>query len=193
MSVAALELVLLDYAFMWSLALGFFRRSERPPLAWWLTGLHFAVAPMLLILAWRGVLPGVWGVGGFLRCLFDGLSVLLATGSLVILALTRGNQRVRLSQWHMQQDAPESIVTWGPHAIVRHPFYVGYILGAAAVLFLAPGFPSLVCLVYTVGALVLTARREERRLLASALGAEYAAYMARTGAFWPRWSFRDRF
>ena len=192
MSVAALELVLLDYAFMWSLALGFFRRSERPPLAWWLTGLHFAGAPVLLVLTWRGFLPAGWTTGSPLHISFECLSVLLAAASLVLLALTRGNQRVRLSQWHMQQDAPVSIVTWGPHAMVRHPFYVGYILGAAAVLFLAPGVPSLVCLVYTASALVLTARREERRLLVSPLGAEYAAYMARTGAFWPRWRFRDR-
>ena len=192
MNLEVLELVLLDYVFMWTLALGFFRRSERPPLAWWLTGLHFVCVPFVLIVAWFVRLPVFWWSVGHSRPVLNAIAVLLAAGSMILLALTRGNQRERLSQWHLQDDASESIVSWGPHGVIRHPFYVGYILGALAALFLAPGLPTLVCLLYTVIALALTARREEKRLLSSSLGAEYASYRARTGGFWPRWSSNNR-
>jgi protein-S-isoprenylcysteine O-methyltransferase Ste14 len=188
---AVLELILLNYALMWTLALGYFRRSERPPLAWWLTGLHFFAVPAVLLLAQTQLLPGLWWSSAPFPLLREGVAVLLSAGSLVLLALTRGNQRVRLSQWHLENDAPEMIVTWGPHGVVRHPFYVGYILGAGAACFVAPGFATLLLLLYTVAALAFTARREERRLLASALGAEYAAYRVRTGAFWPQWRGHD--
>ncbi|MEB3196766.1 MAG: hypothetical protein VKP62_06130 [Candidatus Sericytochromatia bacterium] len=190
MNLAVLELVLLDYALMWALALGFFYRSERPPLAWWLTGLHFFAVPATLLLAQGPWLPGLWWPSAPFPLLREAIAVLLAVASLVLLALTRGHQRVRLSQWHLENDAPQGIVTWGPHGVVRHPFYLGYLLGAAAALCLAPGPVTGLLLAYTLGALALTARREERRLLASAFGAEYAVYQANTGAFWPRWRRR---
>ncbi|MEB3222726.1 MAG: isoprenylcysteine carboxylmethyltransferase family protein [Candidatus Sericytochromatia bacterium] len=187
MSHAALELVLLNYAFIASLPALFFRRTGRLRAAWWLTGLHFGGVPACLLLAAAGWLPGTWTPPAAWQPGLTGLAVAASAASLVVLAMARGCQRVRLAQWHMESDAPAEIVTWGPYAWVRHPFYLGYLLAAGAAALLAPGPIMAGWVGYTWAVLARTARREERRLLASALGAEYAPYMARTGRFLPGW------
>ena len=48
-----------------------------------------------------------------------------------------------------------------------------------------PHGSTLAVLLFGMTVLSLTARREERRLLSSAFGGEYRAYMTRTGRFLP--------
>ncbi|MEB3188604.1 MAG: isoprenylcysteine carboxylmethyltransferase family protein [bacterium] len=185
MNRAALELVLLTYLFIAALPTCFFRRTGRIPLAWWLTGLHFFGVPACLILAVRGMLPGTWASSGIGYQALTAAAVAVSVAALLVLATALGCHRTRLSQWHMAVDPPAEIVTWGPYAWVRHPFYLGYILAAIAAACLAPGTVMVAWVVYTWGVLDRTARREEQRLLASDLGSQYAPYMARTGRFWP--------
>lgn len=78
-----------------------------------------------------------------------------------------------------------TLVTTGPYAWVRHPFYCSaalLVLGISLVtanwfLFCAGGF-AIVLLVVRTG-------REEENLIAR-FGDEYGDYMGRTGRFWPR-------
>lgn len=80
-----------------------------------------------------------------------------------------------------------TLVTTGPYAWVRHPFYTSVALAVVALtLVTANGF------VLATGALafamiVIRCRKEEENL-AARFGDEYAAYARRTGRFWPRWS-----
>lgn len=187
MNHAALEFLLLNYAFIAALPTCFFQRTGRISPAWWLTGLHFGGVPACLLLAAAGWLPGAWSPTGVWFAGLTGLAVAVSAASLVVLAMALGCQRVRLSQWHMAHDPPAEIVTWGPYAWVRHPFYLGYILAAAAAALLAPGPVMVFWVLYAWAVLTRTAQREEQRLLASDLGAVYATYMATTGRFFPRW------
>jgi protein-S-isoprenylcysteine O-methyltransferase Ste14 len=78
-----------------------------------------------------------------------------------------------------------TLVTTGPYAWIRHPFYTGFALAMVAnalaaanwFLFLAGG------LVFTL--LVLRCRTEEENLIAR-FGDAYRAYAMRTGRFLPR-------
>ena len=82
-------------------------------------------------------------------------------------------------------DTPESLVTGGPYARLRHPFYLAYLLMFLAAALIAPGAGTIGALAYAAVVLNHTAAREERLLCASDLGDQYRAYAARTGRFLP--------
>jgi protein-S-isoprenylcysteine O-methyltransferase Ste14 len=152
--------------------------------AWLLTAAPFFIDALLLLAALAGLLSPVqlrtpW------HAALDLFAVPLVAGALILIGWTAGVHRARVSLWHQPDDAPAELVTYGPYALVRHPFYAAFILlllGAAAAL---PHTGTLVMLLAGVVQLGRTARREERRLLASDFGAECRAYMQRTGRFLP--------
>jgi protein-S-isoprenylcysteine O-methyltransferase Ste14 len=180
------ELVLLNYAFIAALPTFYFRRLGRIGPMWLLTGLHFAGVPLSVLLATQGWLPGVWQLDPPWRQACLAGAVAASAASLALLAAALGAQRHRLSQWHMEGDAPAELVTQGPYAWIRHPFYTGYMLAATAGALLAPGWVMLGWVLYAWWMLDHTARREEARLLGSAFKDAYAAHMAVTGRFLPR-------
>ena len=81
---------------------------------------------------------------------------------------------------------PVSLVTSGPYRYVRHPFYTSYLtfwIGMAVSTWSLWSVPlvALMALLYTVAA-----RGEEQKFANSPMAADYAAYRARAGMFWPR-------
>lgn len=192
MDPLVLLLLLVNYAFIACLPAFFFKRlGGQLKLAWFVTGFHFVYMPVCLLVAYLE--PRIPGMPPIPRLLaihpglgLSALAIALSALSIGILAAALGSHRVRLSQWHQDGDAPVEIVSWGPYAVIRHPFYSGYILAAIAAACLAPGLATALGAIGAAVVLDRTAAREERRLLASDLGGEYAAYLGRTGRFWPR-------
>ena len=173
----------LDFVIMWSLPVLFFeKRDGRLNLKWFATALPFAVAPLLFLLGTFGVVP-LLDVP-LAPCRAFGMLLAAASAGLVI--ATWRTHRVRLSLWHMENDAPRSLVTTGPYAWIRHPFYTSFLLGMLGATFSAPQIGLVLTSAYSAIVLDWTAAREERRLCASAFGAEYTAYKTRTGRFVPR-------
>jgi len=84
------------------------------------------------------------------------------------------------------KDRPAHLVTRGPYAVVRHPFYVSYILCWLAGT-LASGRAALLV---TVAAMAWIYHRaallEEAKFAASPLAESYRAYARRTGRYLPR-------
>ena len=78
-----------------------------------------------------------------------------------------------------------SLITSGPYALVRHPFYASSALAIVAnALVTANWFIFITgCLVFAL--LVVRCRKEEENLIAR-FGEEYRAYARRTGRFLPR-------
>jgi protein-S-isoprenylcysteine O-methyltransferase Ste14 len=189
MSASTYLLASLGYATMYALPHLFFRgdASGRFNLRWWLTSLPFATAPVALVLSYLGRAPAVMvPASSPAAAVLELGAVPLLAASLALVAATVASHRVPLALWHQHDDAPRSIVTHGPYRWVRHPFYVAFLMllaGTAMVTRDAIGLGSLL-----LGGVILswTARREERRLAASELGAEYASYLERTGRFVPR-------
>lgn len=79
-----------------------------------------------------------------------------------------------------------SIVTTGPFRIVRHPFYVSYILAWLGSTFLFNSLILWVTLGYLMVFYFLSARKEERVILKSVYSTEYRKYIQNVGMFLPR-------
>ncbi|MEM7122534.1 MAG: isoprenylcysteine carboxylmethyltransferase family protein [Pseudomonadota bacterium] len=172
------------FALIGALPVIFFQRRGGLNLRWWLTAAPFFVAGAALPVTYLGLAP-IWQLPQPVALAFTILATLAASFALALTTYTLGIHRRRIALWHQSDDAPEEIVTDGPYRLVRHPFYTAFLAALLAAVFAAPSTVTLVCLLWGFAALFLTARREERRLLGSTLGATYEAYMRRTGHFLP--------
>lgn len=182
---AVVLLCLCAFALLGSLPFTFFRKG-RPTVGWWLTAAPFFADAALLLAALTGSVAPVPLPARHAGALALA-AVPLAAAAIALIGCTVGVHRAPVSMWHQAVDTPDRLVTAGPYAYVRHPFYTSFILMLIAAAAALPHAGTLVLL--AVGALQLyrTARREEKRLLDSSLAAEYAAYMGRTGRFMPRY------
>lgn len=185
MSREALLLLCLNFLLIALLPRIFFRKGGRLSLQWWLTALPLFLAPVTAILVFAHQLNPP-GISDPARGAMAMVSVLLNAASIALIGLTIGTNRVPLSLWHQQDDAPRNIVTFGAYRLIRHPFYSSFLLAVLSGVFLAPHALTLLALVYAVVALHVTAAGEEKRLSASEFGEEYRAYLRRTGRFFPR-------
>jgi protein-S-isoprenylcysteine O-methyltransferase Ste14 len=175
-------LVVANFCLIGALPRIFFKRGRLNG-RWFLTASPFALAAGGVVAAWLGIVhPWIGGARGEALAL---AGVGLSAASIHLIGFTMGANRIPLSLWHQDDDAPAEIVTWGPYARVRHPFYASFLAAFAAAVCVAPGVATLGAAVLGAVALSVTARREERRLRASPLGATYTRYAARTGRFLP--------
>lgn len=78
------------------------------------------------------------------------------------------------------------IVTTGPFGIFRHPFYVSYLIAwwASTILFNSPLMWATA--LYLTAFYVVSARKEERTILASGQSVQYQLYQQNVGMFLPR-------
>jgi len=186
LSLPTAAMLLLDMAFVGLLPRLFFRRDGSYNLMWFVTAAPFFAAPVFIALQAAGIWTPIALGGPEVRTALEVASLPLVAGSIALIAFTIGTHRVPLSLWHQENDAPKSIVTYGAYARIRHPFYASFLLGLLAVVLAAPHASTIATLVYGFVILDRTAAREEARLSSSAFGAEYRAYVARTGRFFPR-------
>jgi protein-S-isoprenylcysteine O-methyltransferase Ste14 len=194
MSPTAYLLALLGYGVMYALPYVFFNKGNaglrRFNLKWWLTALPFAAGPLALVLTWADRIPThvLVAPGTTAAQALDLAAVPVLACAFALIAATLAIHRVPLALWHQGDDAPKSIVTYGPYKLVRHPFYVSFLLlllGTAMLTREAIGLGSFLA---GIAILEWTAAGEEKKLLASQFGDEYGAYKARTGRFVPRLS-----
>jgi protein-S-isoprenylcysteine O-methyltransferase Ste14 len=179
-----LLLIVLNFALIGLLPRFFFRHGGQLNARWWATALPFIVTPLFLIGACAAGLAPVTPRGWLVT---TGLAaVALSAASIGLVCLTIGTHRVPVALWHQDSDQPEHIVTYGAYRWIRHPFYAAFLLAFSAAALFLPHWVTLGSLCYACAFLSLTARREERRLAASALGPQYRQYAGRTGRFFPR-------
>jgi protein-S-isoprenylcysteine O-methyltransferase Ste14 len=173
--------VLLNFTAIGVLPRIFFQRG-RFNARWIITATPYAISSVVVLLATTGVV-NPWIPSG--RGALDAAAVVASATSLSLIWLTVGTHRIPLALWHQDNDAPHEIVTWGPYARIRHPFYTSFLLALLAGVLVAPGPGTMAMLILGATFMSITARREERRLLASALGGGYRDYMRSTGRFVP--------
>jgi protein-S-isoprenylcysteine O-methyltransferase Ste14 len=186
MTLSTLFLFLFAYATMWSLPRAFFRRDGRQNFRWWITAAPHTIAPYLLVAGYLGWLTPFAPFGPGAARWLDAISVLFGAAAIALEFATVSAHRTPLALWHQRNDAPKEIVTWGPYGRVRHPFYASFLLLMVGTLLAFPHVSTIACFAAALGLFTFTAAGEEKRLLASDFGAEYAAYLKRTGRFPPR-------
>jgi protein-S-isoprenylcysteine O-methyltransferase Ste14 len=101
-------------------------------------------------------------------------------------ALALWAQRHLAEEWRAGVEASDRLVTAGPFARVRNPFYLGCFLAAASVLVAVPSSVALIGLALHIAAAEIIVRAVEEPVLAQAHGAEFSSYKQRTGRFVPR-------
>lgn len=185
MSIVETTVALTNFIFIGLLPVIFFRRDGGLNLMWWATASPFFIAALIVLAAAVGSLKPALLVPNGLAALQQIIGVVVHLFSIALIAYTLGTHRRAIALWHQDNDAPQNIVTEGAYRLARHPFYTAFLMAFFATCVLFPHALTLLLFVYAVFILTFTARREERRLLASEFGEEYAAYMQSTGRFWP--------
>lgn len=188
MSTPLFVLSLAGFALMFSLPKIFFRADGKKNLRWWITGSPFGLSALGVVLTWAGISPQHVPSDRVAVMVLEIAGMLVIVGAIALIAATIATHRIPLALWHQdgEQNAPVHIVTYGPYGLVRHPFYVSFILLLAGSALIARDTVTLAAFPLGILALDWTARTEEKKLLASNLAEEYGAYRARTGRFVPR-------
>lgn len=187
MNGAVVVLFLINFLFVGILPLIFFKRDGRLNLIWWLTSAPYFLCALFLIVAFFRKISPLSGFGTPLSELLSVIAVFFSAGSIALIAYTLGTHRLRIALWHQNNDAPEHIVTYGAYSRIRHPFYAAFLLALLGALVFCPHPVTLMLLIYGFLVMNHTAAKEEQRLSESKFGAEYRAYIHRTGRFFPRW------
>jgi protein-S-isoprenylcysteine O-methyltransferase Ste14 len=185
MSSAAFVVFALNFVLIGALPRLFFQKSGRLNTRWWLTASPFIVSAFSVAASALGIDSPVtnrlWDTSRF-----EPAAVAVAIASIALISFTLGTHHRPIALWHQDNDAPQHLVTHGAYARIRHPFYASFLLALVGS-FIGSAQPlALVAALYGIAVLNMTAAREERRLAASAFGAEYRAYVSRTGRFVPR-------
>lgn len=186
MTTPIIFLVLLNFSLIGLLPIVFFRRDGTFNLAWFATAAPFLITAVALMLGLFDRVQSIYQPGLLVQTAMQMLAVVVAVASITLIGLTIGVHRVPLALWHQQNDAPVELVTWGPYARIRHPFYTSFLLAFLAAILVLPHYLTLLTWVYSSITLTMTAKREERRLMASAYGDQYIRYYRRSGRFLPR-------
>lgn len=184
MTFSLFLLNIINFSFIAILPKLFFKKGSFNAM-WCLTGSPFFFCGVSLLLSLMGHLPVAAATLGY-RHILEPISMVLNVASFSLISYTLGTHRVPLALWHQNDDAPQSIITYGAYGRIRHPFYASFLLAFLAAFLYAPQLGTLVCMLAGFIILDRTAAREERRLSASEFGADYQAYIRRTGRFFPR-------
>ena len=113
------------------------------------------------------------------------LALAMYTSGLVVWLLAVRVHWRRPPSLAFSRDAPEHLVTSGPYAVIRHPFYTSYLLGWFAAFVATGTWTSLAAALLMFGFFDRAARQEEDKFKASELSHSYAQYRARTGRYLP--------
>jgi protein-S-isoprenylcysteine O-methyltransferase Ste14 len=130
---------------------------------------HFGVIVL------RGSVSPNWAIAGI---------AMYVAATLLFLSSLEAARRVPLPRTFVDDPLPKALITRGPFAVIRHPFYVAYSLAwlAAPVATHGPGVAALALV--AIGIYVAAARREERQL-EDRFGDAYRTYKHGTGMVLP--------
>jgi len=107
-------------------------------------------------------------------------------GSLALFIWARITIHGKFFSYINSTDVPQFVCSGGPYRWIRHPFYTSYLLSLLAVTVMFPNPITAAGLVVAFVGFNAAAAFEESKFEGSPVAAEYAAYLQRTGRFFPR-------
>ena len=154
------------------------RRTDRPL---WVRGVHGA--SLLLALAH---LAGAFFLAPRSEN-FAAAGIVMYTVSVALfLSAMESARGTRLQRAFVDQPLPNRLITDGPYRWVRHPFYLGYIIGALAPAVAIDSTWMGLIAVLMIAIVIVAAVREESVWVSSSRAQEYRSYQKRAGMFFPR-------
>ena len=130
---------------------------------------HFGVLLM------RGSAGPNWAIAGI---------ALYVAATLLFLSALEAARRVPLPRTFVDDPQPRALITTGPFAMIRHPFYLAYSLAWLAAPIATHGPLVAVLSVSAIAVYVVAARREEKQL-ENRFGEAYRVYQSGTGMLLP--------
>lgn len=137
-------------------------------------GVGIAVAHFGVLLV-RGSAGPNWAIAGI---------AMYIAATMLFLSALEAARRVPLARTLVDSPMPKALITTGPFAVVRHPFYLAYSLAWLAAPVATHGPVIAVLAVAAIAVYVIAARREERRL-EDRFGEAYRNYRLGTGSVMP--------
>jgi protein-S-isoprenylcysteine O-methyltransferase Ste14 len=137
-------------------------------------GVAFAVSHFGAIVL-RGSAGPNWAIAGI---------AMYVAATLLFLSALEAARRVPLPRTLVDDPMPKALITNGPFALIRHPFYLAYSLAWLAAPVATHGPLIAVFAFIAITAYVVAARREER-LLEDRFGEAYRTYKLGTGRLLP--------
>jgi steroid 5-alpha reductase family enzyme len=134
-----------------------------------------ACLALLLLLWYRAQDLGVQVIG---------IAVMVASLAL-FWAAVRASREAKL-RFAFDDALPRSLVTIGPYAQIRHPFYASYLVFWIGWGIAVWSIWALVPILVMAALYTVAARYEENLLGASDMATDYAEYRQRAGMFWPK-------
>ena len=134
----------------------------------------FAVAHFGVLLL-RGSVGPNWAIAGI---------AMYVAATLLFLSALEAARRVPLPRTFVDDPMPKALITGGPFALIRHPFYVAYALAWLAAPVATHGPLVTAFAVIAIGLYIVAARREER-LLEERFGEAYRTYKLGAGMLLP--------
>lgn len=153
------------------------RRADRPL---WVRGVHDA--GLLLALVQLG---GVFLLAPRSESAAAAGIILYTVSVAIFLSAMEAASGTRLQRSFIDHPVPDRLITHGPYRWVRHPFYMGYMIGALAPVVAIASVWIAAISVATTAIVVVAALREERVWLASPRADAYREYQQRTAMFFP--------
>jgi protein-S-isoprenylcysteine O-methyltransferase Ste14 len=127
------------------------------------------------VLMLRGSAGQNWAIAGI---------AMYIAATLLFLSALEAARRVPLPRTFVDDPLPRALITRGPFALIRHPFYVAYSLAWLAAPVATHGPLIAVLSLIAIGGYVVAARREERQL-EDRFGDAYRTYRHGTGMILP--------
>jgi protein-S-isoprenylcysteine O-methyltransferase Ste14 len=127
------------------------------------------------VLMVRGSAGPNWAIAGI---------ALYVAATLLFLGALEAARRVPLPRTFVDDPMPRALITRGPFAVIRHPFYVAYSLAWLAAPTATHGPFIAVFSVIAIAVYIVAARREEK-LLEDRFGDAYRSYQLGTGMLVP--------
>lgn len=109
---------------------------------------------------------------------------LYIAATLLFLSALEAARRVPLPRTFVDDPGPRALITTGPFAVIRHPFYLAYSLAWLGAPVATHGPVITLMAVVAIGFYVIAARREEKQL-EQRFGEAYRAYKMGTGMILP--------
>ena len=104
--------------------------------------------------------------------------------TLLFLSALEAARRVRLPRTFVADPSPGALITTGPFAVVRHPFYIAYSVAWLAAPVATHGPLITVFAVFAIAIYIVAATREEHQL-SERFGEAYRTYKRGTGMLLP--------
>jgi len=127
------------------------------------------------VLLLRGSVGPNWAIAGI---------AMYVAATLLFLSSLEAARRVPLPRTFVDDPMPKALITAGPFALIRHPFYVAYALAWLAAPVATHGPVAALLALAAIGIYVAAARREEKQL-EERFGEAYRVYKLGTGRVVP--------